>query len=905
MQAFINRLPDLLDGMFEHDAPMPQLFTCHCGEEGIFRCLECRKSPRFCASCIVEMHRRLPFHRVQRCNGERYVQTPLVDLGLVISLGHEDNDLCPHIPPQHPPQQFTVVHTNGHHRVTLQLCHCHGHPDPVRQLMRMGLFLTTVQDPQRISSAFTFASLTDFHIQSLTSKKSAYDYCEALCRHTDRAFSNTVTTKYQEFLRVVRMWHHLVALKHSGQVHGIDSVLSHRTPGTLAVRCPACPEDNFNMPDSWRNTHASRRYIHQRWLSIDGNFSAQKKKKQDDPDDVTLGEGHGYCAESSAYWTYLSEIGETPEVNAWNLQKSTCAHLKAVNMQNKAKFKNAEITSVVAVVCARHGIIQPGAIVDLQKGKRYANVDYALAQALRECTSLQDVGLTYDVACQYMVHLVTRFRQHFPTLVPVVFRMTALIPKMHLAGHKLDCGYRWSLKFTYGMGRTCGELIETVWSELNQANGSVKEMNHGHRHDTLDDLYSDWNWSKVQNMRDSLYHSLIDAQGMAKQAQIAFENIPVAPHVLVEWEAMSTEPYKEGEEWRSVYRPRFVKAPTQVAIFQELSLKGHAAERAGTAVVKNSYGHLLSSWTLKHRRHLKEQSRSTTGTDTTPQMEAEIARSRLKLRRDIEKWCKYQVEHCLALQALISDAPHEDPEEESLFLPSHFPTTSQRQKLGVYDLGLKEILLLVLPILARQRNNEITNLAFKKKEIRGQRDNTRAQSILKSSISERDKYVQKYRVAQAAMIRLGMAADNTTYLPLRDTDLWMKAIVEGHALGDGRREESWIWRTGFGTTPSDASRTEWEKDVDWVQWFRARAHRDRWREEVEILEEEFRRTYRSFTRMCEVWKVLAAGCDHSHAGVGRRAYAHEQADMYEGMAAECQQKYEKAKGVVHRSTRPS
>ena len=133
----------------------------------------------------------------------------------------------------------------------------------------------------------------------------------------------------------------------------------------------------------------------------------------------------------------------------------------------------------------------------------YANADYALAQALQECHSLQDVGLTYDVACQYMVHLVTRFQQHFPHMVPVVSQMTALIPKMHLAGHILDCEYHWSLNFTPGMGRTCGELIETVWSELNQANGSVKEMNHGNCHDTLDDLYSDWNWSKVQHMSQS------------------------------------------------------------------------------------------------------------------------------------------------------------------------------------------------------------------------------------------------------------------------------------------------------------------------------------------------------------------------------------------------------------------
>ena len=68
-------------------------------------------------------------------------------------------------------------------------------------------------------------------------------------------------------------------------------------------------------------------------------------------------------------------------------------------------------------------------------------------------------------------------------------------------------------------------------------------------------------------------------------------------------------------------------------------------------------------------------------------MDAEITRSRLKLCCDIDKWCKSQVGHFLALQSLISEAQHVDPEVEPLFLPSHFPTVSQRQKLGLYDLG--------------------------------------------------------------------------------------------------------------------------------------------------------------------------------------------------------------------------
>jgi hypothetical protein len=38
-------------------------------------------------------------------------------------------------------------------------------------------------------------------------------------------------------------------------------------------------------------------------------------------------------------------------------------------MQNIAKFKNAVITGVVAVQCARHGFYLPQSFVDLIKGE--------------------------------------------------------------------------------------------------------------------------------------------------------------------------------------------------------------------------------------------------------------------------------------------------------------------------------------------------------------------------------------------------------------------------------------------------------------------------------------------------------------------------------------------------------
>ena len=49
-----------------------------------------------------------------------------------------------------------------------------------------------------------------------------------------------------------------------------------------------------------------------------------------------------------------------------------------------------------------------------------------------------------------------------------------------------------------------------------------------------------------------------------------------------------------------------------------------------------------------------------------------------------------------------------------------------------------------------------------------------------------------------------------------------------------------------------------------VDWFRARAIRDRWCEEAELLEEELRRLARGFEYMRKVWGQLAAEALEQH-----------------------------------------
>ncbi|TDL14300.1 hypothetical protein BD410DRAFT_734294, partial [Rickenella mellea] len=102
--------------------------------------------------------------------------------------------------------------------------------------------------------------------------------------------------------------------------------------------------------------------------------------------------------------------------------------------------------------------------------------------------------------CQYCIHLVERFAARFPNTKDIIKFVNCLIPKLHLQGHKDDCQYRYSLNYTPGVGRTHGEAIEAGWAESNQTGGSTKEMNEGHREDTLSDFDGDANFLKMQQM---------------------------------------------------------------------------------------------------------------------------------------------------------------------------------------------------------------------------------------------------------------------------------------------------------------------------------------------------------------------------------------------------------------------
>ena len=244
-------------------------------------------------------------------------------------------------------------------------------------------------------------------------------------------------------------------------------------------------------------------------------------------------------------------------------------------------------------------------------------------------------------------------------------------------------------------------------------------------------------------------------------------------------------------------------------------------------------------------------------------------------------------------------------EDEPLFLPSSF-TAEQREDFDLQDLADIEMRLregeasdaIVKLQTALRKVSELEG--DKKKQVGSSNKNTRAKSALNKAHGVKRKLVTEYNAARKAMLSLGLQVDSKRFPQLRDQDTYRPGTIEPHEFNSGEKKTGWIWLFGVETRTTEEV-TEWEKDgklyfgicgsvshlhdnVDMkVGWFRYRAARSRWTEEVVILEEEMRCLTRGFLSFCDAWSTLA----EKHLVMGRAgaaAYASKKSNMYEELA---------------------
>lgn len=199
--------------------------------------------------------------------------------------------------------------------------------------------------------------------------------------------------------------------------------------------------------------------------------------------------------------------------------------------------KACDITGIVAIACARHGCYAPNSLVDLFLGEGQKNMDFSLLMSIlrTHIDSEQGILLYYDIACQYIVHLLLRIGH----LLPDGLQVDAAIGLFHVHAHKDECFFRFASTFIPGAGIVAGEILESLWSTLNLIAPSARTATLPHRAELLDDHATDSNHKKMLGIVSSLCKNYEKAEEMLKLTQEYYGNLTQeAGHIAVShWEA--------------------------------------------------------------------------------------------------------------------------------------------------------------------------------------------------------------------------------------------------------------------------------------------------------------------------------------------------------------------------------
>ena len=152
-------------------------------------------------------------------------------------------------------------------------------------------------------------------------------------------------------------------------------------------------------------------------------------------------------------------------------------------------LSSCDVSGVVGIACAWHGCYAPNSLVDLFKGEQQKNVDFALLQAIKTTSVDPDQGvmLIYDIACQYFIHLLERISDK----LSIGLTVNRAIGLFHVHAHKPQCFFWYLPSLIPGLGITAGEILESLWSGLNEISPTTWTATLAHHAEVLDNHTSD------------------------------------------------------------------------------------------------------------------------------------------------------------------------------------------------------------------------------------------------------------------------------------------------------------------------------------------------------------------------------------------------------------------------------
>jgi len=133
-------------------------------------------------------------------------------------------------------------------------------------------------------------------------------------------------------------------------------------------------------------------------------------------------------------------------------------------------------------------------------------MDYSICQALKRFPGHVQALIVYDICCQWSIHFRQRVSESDFLELYDSMEITGAVGKWHLAAHIPECFPKFSLNFVEGSGEVEGEILETLWSGLDEIAGMTQAMSIAHHQEVIDEYMNDSNWRKIIRMCRYLFY---------------------------------------------------------------------------------------------------------------------------------------------------------------------------------------------------------------------------------------------------------------------------------------------------------------------------------------------------------------------------------------------------------------
>ncbi|KAF7331975.1 CxC2 domain-containing protein [Mycena kentingensis (nom. inval.)] len=816
-----------------------------------FQCLDCGGYLQ-CESCIRAGHKTQPLHRIQEWNGDYWVRVSLysprapdVGLGLVFQLGHYGLR-CPNPAKE---QRMVVIDVHGVFTIRLQACNCSlgQRRNIIRQLIAYGWYPATTTDPE---TCVTLQALELFRLLQVVGNLNAHDFIGTLERLNDPARVDATPDRYKAFFRMTQQHSYLMRAKRCGRAHVVNGLADTRA-GQLVVDCWACPQDGRNLPEGWRLV---RREDHR-----------------------PLGPP-GYFVVNETYKRHLLNYVEEKEI-------SSCAAFAAITQRDTRNVAGLRVSGVGGVVCARHGLVRRHGLGDLQKGERYANMDFIVLATLVGET-VTHVTISYDIACHWERLLPVRASRIVEnTGLPIDlddFEIQYAIPVWHAAAHEISCRSRNTLSYAIGVGKTDGEGIERTCI------GRI--------------------------LMRKLIVAIAELDAQEKEYAELTESVP--RDLLPGWEKMLSDWLEDRTKPNPYIIAGGKEGPSEREVTEELKAAEVEDARAGRATLLEG-GKVTAAAFVKAGLQLEDIQRRIraelqSNQVLTASRSSAIQEQRFNCLKKLKAFQELQLTYMPGVDDLRQrdealrdvDAPGPKAEDIPLYLPSQLlPEERRICARGVVkaekSLRLGQLSDALMALRA-SLHSQAHIICWRNSNAVGQRSCTRSATLLERVGERITRTARKYRDGYDAMVAFEGTEFSPTFLKLEDKDISARpglesdtsALIRLRAAESNRasRNEptgaalrayiSWIWGVQGGSDRNllhDSVRVEWTK---------ARTRRDRWAEEVVLLREEMKRVLRTLSAVQREWTSRASAREEPDVALasGLHAYALKQRDLHHRIA---------------------